>query len=90
MLSATLNSPQDERLKVGRSWYSRDTLRERTTYLNGKEHGLPEEFWESGLIKQRSSYRDGELHGVTALYDPKRNEGYLSIYKYGLLVDGFT
>jgi antitoxin component YwqK of YwqJK toxin-antitoxin module len=52
------------RLKVGRSWHSHDKLKEETTYLNGKEHGIRKEFYESGNIKSRSGYKNSNLHGV--------------------------
>ena len=50
--------------EVIKTFYNNGHRREEYAYVNGKLHGLNEQWWYGGMQKSKANYVNGNIHGV--------------------------
>lgn len=66
LISLTAIAKADDEIK--RSYYDDGTLKEETSYRDGKLHGVSKAYYEDGVLKREATYEDGRPEGVGRTY----------------------
>lgn len=66
--------------------YSRNNIKERMQYENGKLEGLKSTYFDTGKIQEESMYSNGKINGTSKWYDQEGNVKLEYEYENGVLI----